>query len=54
MNPITSFPADSGYIRKAFSRLGGVNADHPERCIPVLVPSKPVPETHQKDSQQLV
>jgi hypothetical protein len=42
------------YIRKAFSGLGGVNADHSERQIPVLMPSEPVPQTHQEDSQQLV
>jgi hypothetical protein len=33
------FAADRSYIRKTFSRFGGVNADHSEQCIPVLMPT---------------
>src|ERR1700745_943841 len=35
---------------------GGRNLDacQPERCIPILMPGEPVPQTHHQDAQQLV
>jgi hypothetical protein len=46
--------ADKGNPRKAFTGGWDADAHQPERAVPVLVPRQLVPQTHDKDPEQLV